>query len=366
MERWKTSSKGDGDFRALLDGTFSVTHRALPRRSLNVGALIEEVTFEIVPVDEIELPNALAIALHCLRPATLILSLGPLLAAFAHLAWLRQPVEPAFASLALLGVLLFHASLNLLNDFADHMNGADRVNSLGGSRAIQRGWARAVSFKAWGLALLTAALVDGLGLSIARPLLLLPLGACSLGAGYYLTLGKAHRPRIAGAREAATFALGGPLLVSGFASAASIGGWSTGAAVAALPSTLALGCAFGCSALLHGTLGNLESLMRDSLNGAGTLVAKLGFDRTKTLVVSAAVLTTALALAYAAASGAFVWLLPMALATASASVLAARPAALATSPLSSSLRGARARALTVHWAVALGVVVGLACARLLT
>ena len=362
IERWRTVDRSDPDFVALLRGSApGLAYRALPRRSLNVGGEEERVTFEIVPLDEIERPNALAIALHSLRPETLVLSLGPLLAALAHLTLaLGKAVDFGFAAFAVCGVLLFHASINLLNDYVDHMSGADRVNSIGGSRAIQRGWARASDFRAWGLALLSGAFVCGAGIASQKTIASIPVGACALGAAYYLTWGKSSSRRRAGVREAAVFALGGPLLTSGFIASA-----SENAQAALAFSTLALGAAFGFSALLYGTLGNFESLMRDSLARVGTLASRLGFDSAKKLIAASAALATATSFIYSVRSGFFPWLAPMVAAVALTCWRAARAAIQAPSPLSSALRGARNRALYVHWALAAGSIAGLVAASFL-
>lgn len=363
LERWRTASKNDADFARLLDGTFSSDHRALPRRSLNVGGPSEEATFEIVPLAELERPHPLAIALHSLRPETLALSLGPLIATAAYVFWLRLPIDLGFAALAFLGVLLFHASLNLLNDYADHLSGADRVNALGGSRAIQRGWARAISFRRWGLVLFGLALADGLAVSSQRPLVLLPLGVCALGAGYYLTRARKKGARLVGAREAAAFALGGPLLICGFTLAAVDIDLAANAEFALRASTLALSYAFGFSALLYAVLGQFEGLMQDSLAGTGTLASRLGFDRAKRLIAVAAIGPPGATLLLALSSGAWIFVLPAVVLATCAAGWAARRALTARSPLSSSLRGIRNRALLVHWALAVGLSVGFAASR---
>src|SRR5262245_11697931 len=82
MRNLKTISHCDPEFNSYLDGSFSDDLRALPVRSLNVDTLNEEVTFEIVPVDEIQKPSRLKIIWLLMRPQSLAFSMGPMLATF--------------------------------------------------------------------------------------------------------------------------------------------------------------------------------------------------------------------------------------------------------------------------------------------
>ncbi|MEK7356785.1 MAG: prenyltransferase, partial [Bdellovibrionota bacterium] len=149
----KTLSRRDPDFSSYLEGTFSDTHLAIPVRSLNVGTQSEEVTFSIVPEENVDRPAAIVVARALARPSTLILSAGPMVVALMKILSTGFSPDWLVTIGALVGVLAFHAAVNLFNDYGDHIKGQDRVRPHGGSRAIQKGWIRAVRVRqiAWGL-----------------------------------------------------------------------------------------------------------------------------------------------------------------------------------------------------------------------
>src|ERR1700733_13536428 len=74
QSRWKTLSRRDPEFLAYLDGSFSVTHLALPVSSLNVGTAREEVTFEIRDGSDVQTPSFFKTALQMIRPSSLFFS----------------------------------------------------------------------------------------------------------------------------------------------------------------------------------------------------------------------------------------------------------------------------------------------------
>jgi 1,4-dihydroxy-2-naphthoate octaprenyltransferase len=339
MDRWKTLSRQDPDFLPYLDGTFSRTHRALPTRSLNVATSREEVTFEIVPVSEIERPSTLAVAWRALRPSSLVLSLGPLLITWLY-AWSRGfAFDFRLALSAVFGVLFFHIGMNLLDDYFDHRRGRDRVNPRAGSRAIQNGWVRARTMRDVGLLAIVVAILCGLPLVLQSPrfLLIIALTTLSLGLGFS---SENVRLKYRGCGEIATFLLAGPLLTAGFSWATS-GRMSWEFAV--------LGCAFGFTAVIYYHLKNIENIMVDSQANVRTLATRLGFDAAKKLVWFFAALSGLSILIFdwaAGQTGIFV----AAFAThALVLIPVARRLVAAPSPLSSELREIRRRGLIVHW-----------------
>ncbi len=105
-------------------------------------------------------------------------ALGTVLGAAEAAAWQWGP-----AGLALAAVLLIAAAANLLNDYADHLNGCDAANPrpltpwAGGSRFIQAGRFRPAQVAATGWGLLAAGVSAGLLLSFWWDLELLRYGA---------------------------------------------------------------------------------------------------------------------------------------------------------------------------------------------
>src|SRR5271166_3218933 len=83
--QWKTFSRRDPEFQSYLDGTFSKNLVALPVRSLNVGTNAEQVTFEIVPANQIQRPGSMLLAWTLARPSSLAFSVAPMLTVLIYL-----------------------------------------------------------------------------------------------------------------------------------------------------------------------------------------------------------------------------------------------------------------------------------------
>ena len=85
-------------------------------------------------------------------------------------------------ALALTIVLLAHASSNVLNDYFDHLNGSDSINSnrispfTGGSRYIQNNILSPKQIYTLGIILLAASIILGLYLCYLRTWKLVPIG----------------------------------------------------------------------------------------------------------------------------------------------------------------------------------------------
>jgi 1,4-dihydroxy-2-naphthoate octaprenyltransferase len=273
--KWITLSRRNSEFNSYLDGSFSCEERALPVRSLNVDSVSEEVTFEIVPVHSISLPGLSEIVWSLLRPPTLVLSLGPMLATWLFCLARGENVNGVFAVLSLLGVLCFHSSMNLFNDYFDHMKGRDRLRARISRRAIQKGWVRAqqVKYAAWGLS--GVAILCGLP-AIAMhfaPLAFIAFLAALAGVEFaFQRLGLKER----GFAEILAFILTGPLLTVGFA-------WAV--AGSAVFADAVLGVVFGSISLLYFHLVNFESIMADDQAGVRTWATRAGFDASKTFFV---------------------------------------------------------------------------------
>ncbi len=351
MQRWKTLKRGDPEFTSYLTGRFSHEYRAIPMRSLNVNTALEEVTFEIIPMHEIQVPAWPFIFVRAIRPQTLLLSLNPLLVTLAFCLYLRLQVQTILAFSSLFGVLLFHISINLLNDFHDHLRGQDRVNPTGGSRLIQNGWVNARTIQTAGLITLGAAVLCGLPAVLTHFSLSLMIALITLIAGIEFSsdrLGLKYR----GLGEVIVFLLSGPLLSAGFS-------WAITGVFRI--ETILLGFVFGFTTALFYHLANLEDIMVDSQANVRTLAAWLGFDESKKLlrllgglaVFSLAAFALAIhdgrVLAFGVVAQLGV-LLPM-----------YQRVQKIASPLSSNLRGVRSLALVLQGVTSLAVLIGLLC-----
>jgi 1,4-dihydroxy-2-naphthoate octaprenyltransferase len=107
-------------------------------------------------------------------------------AAVAYFHWLH------FAA-ALIGVALLHLGSNVINDYFDVRDGTDPLNTeyfqqySGGSRAIELGLITLERTKRLGIALLIAATLVGVYLTVATGLPTLIIGLAGLALGYFYT-----------------------------------------------------------------------------------------------------------------------------------------------------------------------------------
>lgn len=170
LNQLKTISRSSAEFDAYLRGTFSRTHRARFVQTLNPNTTAEQITFEIVPVKDIQRPQGISFLGPLLRIRQLVLILFPFL--FVGLN-LDGPVYDLTVMLLGLGSLIFlFWAIYLRNDYSDHIKGLDRIYDRAGSQAIQKGWVTAESVKIWSWIYLGAALVLGLPLLWVLPQLL--------------------------------------------------------------------------------------------------------------------------------------------------------------------------------------------------
>jgi 1,4-dihydroxy-2-naphthoate octaprenyltransferase len=343
--RWKTFSRKDPEFLSYLDGSFSDDQLALPVRSLNVETAVEQVTFEIVPVSSIEMPSRLHVLTTLLRPQSLLLSIGPMLAILVRCFSRGFPVNIGLALSCFIGVLAFHSSMNLFNDYNDHIRGRDRLRPHGGSRVIQNGWIRAIAVKhgAWGL--LGLAVLCGLPALFLSPVLIVAALALLFGLEFAFQI---VRLKARGWAEVWAFALMGPLLTSGYA-------WAIDGRVDA--SVVALGCVFGAISLLYFHSANFENIFPDGQAGVRTWATRTGFDASKKFYLFVATLSLFSSAAYALYFERD-WRL---LAIVIVQVLVLVPAILRVhrlaSPLSSELRGLRIEAVRLSAWTTLVIVV---------
>lgn len=333
----KTLSRKDSGFLSYLDGSFSNEQMALPLRSLNVGTQTEEVTFEILNVKDVPTPRVSKVVAALVRPAALIFSAGPMLAALARAHDHQRLINWWLAATSFVGVLTFQIATNLFNDYGDHMKGQDRLRPHGGSRVIQNGWVRAKSVRQVAIGLTCLAALLGVPAIIRSPILILA------GLALLFTLEFAFqrlRLKARGWAEGIAFLLTGPLLTCGFL-------WATTGQTDLGDATL--GCVFGAIALLYFHSANFENIMVDSQAGARTWATRAGFDASKTFYKFVAVVCVSISLFHILVIEKQPALLPAAVAQGVVLFVASKRVHRLSSPLSSDLAGLRDVAVQLSW-----------------
>lgn len=135
-------------------------------------------------------PSKLRIWLAATRPATLTLSVAPVLLGTAF-AWHHNAFDPVAAFFALLVAVFIQIGTNIANDYFDYKKGADTDDRLGPARVTQKGWlspstvARAAAF------CFLLAFLSGLVLVYKAGFVLLGLGILCILAGAWYTGGPA-------------------------------------------------------------------------------------------------------------------------------------------------------------------------------
>lgn len=334
----KTLSSRDAEFLKYLDGSFSHTHLALPLQSLNVGSGAEEVTFEIVPVESVHRPGFVRVVSVLIRPQSLILSVGPMLAVLVSLIASGSKLgreQWAIALSSFVGVVLFQIAMNLFNDYGDHIKGRDRMREKGGSRAIQNGWVRATAVRkmAWTLIALAAACGMPAVVLHAAPVMIFA------GLAFLFALEIAFqklRLKVRGWTEVLAFALTGPLLTMGYS-------WTLAGSTDL--SDAVLGGIFGAITLMYLHAVNFENIMTDSQAGVRTWATRAGFDSSKIFFAFTCALTIFFSLVFVLVIEKNLRLMPLVLTQAFFLLPTLMRVRALASPLSSGLVGLRVEAL---------------------
>lgn len=274
MSELLTLEKSHPDFEKYLLGSFSKTKRALPTQTLNVSSPHERVTFRIVDVDKIAKPFMVLRWIQLFKVKNFLLVLFPIFLISVKNFSTGKVVDPLLSLLAAAGVLFLHVAVNLRNDFDDHMNGLDRINSKAGSRAIQSGWVTAHQVRTLSWFFVALGVLCGApvlktfepvvaGVSILLFVLFFGVRRASLGKYYR------------GHNEAVAFFLLGPLLTIGY-DWAMIGGFDF--------ETIAIGALVGWLAIFTLHLKNFEQIMVQSQASFVNVINKIGFDKSRRLL----------------------------------------------------------------------------------
>ncbi len=275
MKRLVTLTKANSEFESYLLGSFSRTERAIPVQSLNISTGAEQVTFEIVAIEEIQVPKLFSKWASILKAKNFVLLAFPMFAVVMKLNEANRFSDPITGALSTIGAFCLLLAMNLRNDFNDHMRGLDRVLSNSGSRAIQKGWIAAYQVRRLSNLLLVFGFIFGLpALFRYRPVILI---VALLTVFIFLMLnseqtGMKHRRWT----ELAVFLLFGPILVISYQLACG-GGIDEESWV--------LGVVTGWFAVFRLHLKNFEQLIENSQARFDNTIASLGFEKSKKLIV---------------------------------------------------------------------------------
>lgn len=271
---FRTLSQNDPDFHSYLLGTFSKTERALPVQSLNVGTKSEQIVFQIVPLNEIQMPSFLSKWLAIFKIHHLLWVVAP---AFLMLAkvWLdEQVLDLELSAFALLGVVFLLSGCNLYNDFLDHVSGVDRLQQNQSQKALQKGWVTAADTRFWALVFIGLGILLGLNPLLEREeLLSWVLLPTSLALIYGIFSWRGFKYRWGA--ELALFCLMGPLLSIGY-QIAFTSTWDI--------EGFLMGWLMGWLVVLTLHLKNFEQILVGSQFGFRNSIAYLGFEKSKRLI----------------------------------------------------------------------------------
>jgi 1,4-dihydroxy-2-naphthoate octaprenyltransferase len=174
-----------------------------------------------------------------------------------------------YFALALVGATAFQAGTNLVNDYYDHVKGADKPTSLGIGGAIQRGEFSPRFILFYGLACFIVGSIIGLYLVSVAGEFILILGVLSLLAGFFYTASPYALAYI-GLGEVTVGVFMGPVIVLG-------ANYVQTGAVSLLALANSLPIAFTVAAILH--LNNLRDIETDKAVGKRTLASLLGREK---------------------------------------------------------------------------------------
>lgn len=270
----KTLSYHDRDFRAYLLGTFSNTERAIPIRTLNVNSESEQVTFKVVPIDELPHVHFIRKWAEVFKLRSFILVGFPVFGLLVKNALDEIEMDPILVTTAVLSAFSILVGFNLLNDYFDHMRGLDRIHPDQQHKPIQKGWVTAMATRKWAVFYLF------MGACLAVPTLYFEPSLVVYVAlpTFFLLLAWLTRQRGARFRRGAEFMiflLAGPLLTMGFQHAV------TGRVD---PESFWFGCLNGWFAVFLIHLKNFECLLVNAQAGLQSTVVRLGFDRSRVLM----------------------------------------------------------------------------------
>jgi 1,4-dihydroxy-2-naphthoate octaprenyltransferase len=204
--------------------------------------------------------------LAAIRPRTLAIAVGPVVAGTAAASGDTGRFDPAIMVATMLAAVLIQAGTNLQNDVGDCLRGADGAERIGPPRATSAGWLAAAQVEraamlAFGLAIALGGYLVAIG---GWPIFV--AGLASIAAGIAYTRGP--RPiAYTGLGEAFVFAFFGVVAVGGsyYLQAGSVGWSAVGA-----------GAMIGLLAAAVLAVNNYRDIACDRRVGKRTLAARIG------------------------------------------------------------------------------------------
>jgi 1,4-dihydroxy-2-naphthoate octaprenyltransferase len=264
-----TLTRKDPEFKKFLWGTFSKKERALPLETFDAFSGRERVTFQILPVAEVERPSWWKVYLIAARPEMWLLTLGPALSVFLLLRHELIQSEVWSAGFALVSLFFLHNAACLANDVMDHLTGSDRANRRRGSQVIQKGWSSTVNMYRWAIVNFTLAVLIGIPALWTNPLPLLGVAIVGLICISVLLSARGARQ---GWSDLSVVILYGPLIVLGM-------NWVISHEVNFVMGLL--GLCFGVLSMWVLQARQLENLFRSQRESHRTYVGYLDFELAK-------------------------------------------------------------------------------------
>ena len=177
--------------------------------------------------------------------------------------------------LALIGALLLQVGANLVNDYEDHLRGADRSGRVGPTRVTQAGWVRPEAMRTAATWIFIFALIIGLLLSLSGGIPILLIALASILSAYLYT-GGPYPLGYHGWGEIFAFFFFGPVAVLGVCHlhATANGIASSPFVFSPLPILISLTPGFFAAALLM--VNNLRDVEGDRQIGKNTLTVRWG------------------------------------------------------------------------------------------
>jgi 1,4-dihydroxy-2-naphthoate octaprenyltransferase len=276
MSRFVTLKKTDVQFSQYIWGTFSNTERALPIESLNNGTTHESVTFEIKKNDEIQKPSYLVIMSRLLKWNYFFLLLIPFLYVFVKNLVFQRIFDPISFGLAAVSSVFLFAGLNIRNDILDHVSGFDRIIKSSGPKPLLLGWITAHKANQISLALSVFAIMLAIPVCIRQheALRVVVISLILLIVGNFFNK---NNYKFNYFSEFILFLILGPTLCAGYQV-------SMGSGVDT--EILVFGTVWGVAVLFLLYIVQFYNLFETSQVGIKNTLTKMGFDKSKTFLIS--------------------------------------------------------------------------------
>jgi 1,4-dihydroxy-2-naphthoate polyprenyltransferase len=136
MSVFKTLKRTDPEFKKYIWGSFSENHKAVPVSATNNG----EVTFEIIPDDELNKPSFAVVLYSLTKWNYFYLLLVPVYYVFVKNMVYDRLFDIQNFIFSILSSIFLCSGLNIRNEVMDHLTGYDLAVQLGTPKPIAKGW----------------------------------------------------------------------------------------------------------------------------------------------------------------------------------------------------------------------------------